>query len=161
MMRINRIIIYSLSFLLISACNQKDNTTQASPDYSNLTIQTATGEHKFRVELADTKEKAMLGLMYRKSMPDDEGMIFDFGETREVYMWMKNTYIPLDMLFISHEGVIVDIKERATPLSENIISAKVPAYSVLEINGGIAEKIGAKEGDKVIHSIFDKKKDSE
>ena len=84
--------------------------------------------------------------MYRRYMPDERGMLFDFGIEQSVMMWMKDTYIPLDMIFISPTGVVTHIHENAEPLSEAIISSEGPAFGVLEVNGGCARKIGLKPG---------------
>ena len=92
--------------------------------------------------------------MDRRFLPADRGMLFDFGHEQNVMMWMKNTYIPLDMIFISRAGVVTHIAENAEPLSEAIISSEGRAYGVLEVNGGFARKIGLKPGDLVRHPLF-------
>jgi uncharacterized protein len=92
--------------------------------------------------------------MFRQSLPADAGMLFDFGETRPVAFWMKNTLIPLDMLFIAADGGIADIHERAVPRSEATIEARVPVRAVLELNGGTVARLGIKRGDRVHHPIF-------
>ena len=113
-----------------------------------LTIRLAGGKVlNFTVELATTAEQRELGLMNRDSMADDHGMLFDFGETRPVYMWMRNTYLPLDMLYLSESGVITHIHPDALPLSENIIDSKGAVRFVIEINGGLAAKLGIRPGD--------------
>ena len=92
--------------------------------------------------------------MYRKFLPENRGMIFDFGHEQKVLMWMKNTYIPLDMIFISREGRVTHIEENTEPLSEAIISSQGPAFAVLEVNAGFSRKIGLKTGDLVQHALF-------
>ncbi len=87
--------------------------------------------------------------MFRKSMPSENGMLFDFGEARAVAMWMRNTLIPLDMLFIGSDGRITHIHENAVPHSEAIISSRGPVKFVLELNGGAAKRSGIKPGDMV------------
>lgn len=115
-----------------------------------LSIQTAKGAtHKFTVELALTEPQLELGLMYRKSMPADHGMLFDFGEPRPVMMWMKNTVLPLDMLFLDRSGVITHVQENAVPYSEAIISSEGAVAYVIELNAGAVKKLGLAVGDKV------------
>ncbi|WP_275782395.1 DUF192 domain-containing protein [Pararhizobium gei] len=113
-----------------------------------LEIVTASGEiHRFTVELALDNEQRAQGLMNRRHMPRDGGMFFDFGMTRRVMMWMKNTYLPLDMLFIARDGKVETIRENAVPLSEAIIDSKVPVAYVLELNAGTVSRLGLAPGD--------------
>ncbi|MDX3929635.1 MAG: DUF192 domain-containing protein [Shinella sp.] len=105
--------------------------------------------HEFLVELAVTPNQRSQGLMNRREMAADHGMLFAFGETRQVLMWMKNTYLPLDMLFIGKDGKIRTIRENAEPLSEAIIDSKVPVDFVLELNGGTVKKLGIRSGSRV------------
>jgi uncharacterized membrane protein (UPF0127 family) len=115
-----------------------------------LTIQTADGKtHPFTAELATTDGQRQQGLMYRKTMAPTNGMLFDFGKDRDVTMWMRNTLIPLDMLFISKEGKIQHIHPNAVPHSESIISSNGAVRYVLELNGGAAKNMGIKRGDVV------------
>jgi len=116
---------------------------------SELTIVTASGPHKFTIELALTGAQMEQGLMFRHSLAPDAGMLFDFGAPANVTMWMKNTFIPLDMLFLDTSGRIIDIHERAVPESLDTIAAKGPARYVIEVNGGTAERLGIKIGDRV------------
>ena len=90
----------------------------------------------YKVEIADTSEKAALGLMYRKSMPQNHGMLFVFPYPKIVKMWMKNTYLPLDMIFFNAHNQVVCLHENARPLDESIISCPYPAQKVLELNAG-------------------------
>jgi uncharacterized protein len=122
--------------------------TAELPNRETLTIAKADGgATKFTVEVAATEDERRIGLMDRKSMAQERGMLFDFGETRPVYMWMRNTYIPLDMLFIDASGVIRHIGAETTPLSDAIIDSHAPVRFVLEINGGMASKLGIAVGD--------------
>jgi hypothetical protein len=115
-----------------------------------LTIVTSAGQiHKFTVELAVDGDQRAHGLMDRRHMPRDHGMLFDFGQARQVMMWMKNTYLPLDMLFIAGDGKIETIRENAVPLSEAIIDSRVPVAFVLELNGGTVRRLGIAPGDIV------------
>jgi hypothetical protein len=121
---------------------------------SNLIIETANGPEHFTVELALTPAQEEQGLMYRPRLAADAGMLFDFGDTAPRGFWMKNTLIPLDMLFVAADGRIVDIHERAVPLSEDLIPSRVPARAVLELNGGTVGRLGIKIGDVVRYRAF-------
>lgn len=92
--------------------------------------------------------------MYRQYMAPDEGMLFLMGETKEQTFWMRNTLIPLDMLFADREGVVRHIQERAVPLSEAIISSEEPVRAVVELNGGTVGRLGLKVGDRLVHPMF-------
>jgi uncharacterized membrane protein (UPF0127 family) len=119
-------------------------------ELSPLTIETKDGRTlAFSVELARTPEEQTRGLMNRPSVPADGGMLFDFGVSRPVDMWMKNTLIPLDMIFIAADGKIAGIAERTVPLSLAIISSPGPVREVLEVNGGTAERLHLAAGDRV------------
>jgi uncharacterized protein len=111
-----------------------------------LTIETAGGPRTFQVERAVTPAERARGLMFRRSMPGTEGMLFDYGEERPVSMWMKNTYIPLDMIFVGSDRRVKHVAERTTPLSERTISSPVPVRYVLEINAGASEALGIEPG---------------
>jgi len=120
-----------------------------------LVIETAGGPHKFQVELATTDAEKAEGLMYRRELAPDAGMLFDMGPgEHEATFWMKNTYIPLDMLFIRADGRIRNIAERAVPQSLATIASDGPVRAVLEINGGTVARLGIKPGDKVRHALF-------
>jgi uncharacterized membrane protein (UPF0127 family) len=120
-----------------------------------LAIHGADGQdHVFSVELASTDAEREVGLMNRPAMAADHGMLFDFGTDQPIYMWMKNTLIPLDMLFIDRTGKIVGIAARAVPLSEEVIASPGPIRAVLELNGGTAERLHIAVGDTVRHQMF-------
>ena len=121
---------------------------------SELTIETAKGPHKFAVEVATTPEQMEQGLMFRQSLAPDAGMIFDFKSPQPAMMWMKNTLIPLDMLFVDAQGRIVNIHERAVPGSLETIGSGAPVRAVIELNGGSAARLGIKPGDRVVYPIF-------
>jgi uncharacterized membrane protein (UPF0127 family) len=114
-----------------------------------LTVDGKSGRHEFEVEIADDDRERAMGLMFRRSMRDDEGMLFDFGGEEPASFWMHNTYISLDMLFIRADGTVESIAERATPLSDKSISSKRPVRYVLEIKGGVSASLGLMPGDKV------------
>lgn len=123
-------------------------------ELERLEIVTRSGVHVFDVELAATGEQRMVGLMHRKELAPDRGMLFDFDGEQHVSMWMRNTYISLDMLFIAADGRIVRIAERTEPLSERTIPSGVPVRAVLEIVGGTSQRLGIAPGDRVAHRIF-------
>jgi uncharacterized membrane protein (UPF0127 family) len=118
-----------------------------------LEFVTASGPHQFKVEVADTSAERAKGLMFRRSMPQNQGMLFDFHDEVPIMMWMRNTYIPLDMVFVSRDGVVTIIAPNTTPMSEETIPGGM-AYGVIELNAGVAEKIGLKPGDTVRHPAF-------
>lgn len=113
-------------------------------------------QHVFKVESAQTPEMRALGLMFRRDLAADAGMLFDFGQAQPVSMWMKNTLIPLDMLFIDADGRIVNIAERTVPGSLAGISSQGPVRFVLELNGGTAARLGLRAGDRVRHALIGK-----
>jgi uncharacterized protein len=121
---------------------------------ATLTIVTASGSHKFTVELATTPAQMAQGLMFRQSLAADAGMLFDFAAPSMATMWMKNTLIPLDMLFVDAGGHVVNIGERAVPGSLETIAAAAPVRAVIELNGGTAGRLGIRPGDRVIYPIF-------
>lgn len=122
---------------------------------SELDIITATGKRiKFKIEVATSIPQRAQGLMYRQNLDLQSGMLFDYGVSQQATMWMKNTLIPLDMLFIDSAGKIAFIQERTVPLSETLIAAPVPVRAVLELSGGATSRLGIKPGDRVDYVIF-------
>ena len=116
---------------------------------SSLTIDTAKGAQHFTIELALPPAQQEQGVMFRRSLAADAGMLFVFPDDQTATFWMKNTLISLDMLFIAANGRILDLHERAVPLSEATISSKAPVRAVLEVNGGTVARLGIKDGDLV------------
>ena len=114
-----------------------------------VTILTHTGDHIFKVELARTPSQHAWGLMFRESMGPDEGMLFVFDSPREITMWMKNTLISLDMIFVNAAGKIIRVARDATPMSEATIPSGGPSKAVIELNAGTAARIGVQAGDRV------------
>lgn len=122
---------------------------------SVLTIRTAGGErHRFDVELAITPQERAQGLMFRETLAADAGMLFVYEAEQPVTMWMKNTLLTLDMLFIDRDGTIVSIAARTTPGSLDIIPSGQPVKAVLELNGGASEALGLAPGDRVLHPLL-------
>jgi hypothetical protein len=120
-----------------------------------LTIVTKAGQqHAFQVEVARNEADRAQGLMYRRSMAPDRGMLFDFARVEPVSMWMQNTYISLDMLFIRPDGTIARIAENTEPLSTRTITSGEPVVGVLELVAGSAKRLGLQAGDRVQHPMF-------
>ena len=122
--------------------------------FEPLTIAGASGRHAFQVEVARNDAERAQGLMYRRSLAPDRGMLFDFARVQPISMWMQNTYIPLDMIFIRADGSIARIAENAEPLSTRTIPSGEPVLAVLEVIGGTAARLGVKPGDRVEHPLF-------
>ncbi len=120
----------------------------------SLEIVSKSGVQVFSVEVMRTPEERAKGLMYRRELPEGRGMLFDFSPEQPVSMWMKNTYISLDMIFISADGRIVRIAENTTPELEAIIPAGRPVRGVLEVIAGTSKKYGIAPGDRVAHPLF-------
>lgn len=126
-------------------------------DQQTLEIVTKGGVHVFAVEIAVTNEERARGLMYRKELAEGRGMLFDFTPDQEVSMWMRNTYVSLDMIFIRGDGRILRIAENTKPLSETIISSNGQVRGVLEVVAGTAKKFGIAPGDRVAHPLFSRR----
>jgi uncharacterized protein len=132
---------------------------QAAPasiafEESALTIDAAHDSFEFQVELAVSPEQRSRGLMFRESLDEDRGMLFDFGRPQVASMWMRNTYVPLDMLFIDADGRITQIAANTQPLSDTVVASREPVRAVLELRGGVSAKLGIEPGDRVVHPMF-------
>jgi uncharacterized membrane protein (UPF0127 family) len=139
-----------------AACGSTTSASEAplerSPaglDQVPLTITSSNGEHRFTVEVARTPEEQAQGLMNRNSVPPDRGMIFPYDPPVQVSFWMKNTLVPLDMIFIGADGKIGRIAANTTPMSLDPVASIDPVSAVLEVAGGRAAELGIKQGDKV------------
>jgi uncharacterized protein len=148
----------ALRFLPVCAAALAAMVAAASPastaSESKGTLETASGKHPLVVELAETPAEREKGLMFRQNMAADHGMLFDFDESRPVTMWMKNTLIPLDMLFMDGKGVVTQVKRMAKPESLDLIPSNGPVRYVLELNGGSAERYGVRSGDRLRHPLI-------
>ncbi|KYG19345.1 hypothetical protein SE92_02950 [Bradyrhizobium sp. AT1] len=144
------------AILVIAGCVVAGAPAGAA-SFQPLEIVTKNGVQVFSVEMATTEEEKQTGLMYRKELADGKGMLFDFNPEQEISMWMKNTYVSLDMIFIGANGRILRIAENTEPLSTKIISSKGPARAVLEVVAGTAQKYGIRPGDRVGHPLFGSK----
>ncbi|MCR6672884.1 DUF192 domain-containing protein [Devosia ginsengisoli] len=123
----------------------------ACSDEGRLVLHSSTGDYSFNVEVVDTPESRAQGLMYRTELAEDAGMLFDFKEERPVSFWMRNTFIPLDMIFVDAAGVVKTIHVNAVPHDVTGIPSEVPVQFVLEIPGGRSVEIGLKPGDTMEH----------
>ncbi len=119
-----------------------------------VTIKTQKGEFKFKTEIAKTPITLQRGLMFRHRLPQDRAMLFDWGRDIVANMWMKNTIISLDMIFISRKGIVTGFKTNTVPKSLDVISSGRPIAAVLEVVAGTAARIGLKPGDRVTHTMF-------
>jgi uncharacterized protein len=138
---------------VVVLCAMAGPTARAA-SIQSLEIVTKSGVQVFSVEMATTEEEKTTGLMYRKELADGKGMLFDFSPEQQVSMWMKNTFISLDMIFIRADGRILRIAENTEPQSTKIISSGGLAKGVLEVIAGTAKKYGIEPGDRVAHPLF-------
>lgn len=143
-------VAIAASLISLPAVAQEDVVFETS----SVEISSDGVNHDFTVEVADSPEETARGLMFRESLADDAGMLFDFDPPREPQMWMRNTLIPLDMLFLDDQGVIIMIARSAQPGSERRITPGTAVRGVLELPGGRAEALNITAGDIVRHEIF-------
>lgn len=126
-------------------------------DKEALEIVTKSGVQTFSVEVMRTPEERAKGLMFRKELPEGQGMLFDFAPEQHISMWMKNTLISLDMIFIRSDGRILRIAENTKTESEREIPSGGPVRGVLEVIAGTSKKLGIAPGDRVAHPLFDRR----
>ena len=143
------LVLAVLSLVAVSA-----SAVAAPLSATTIEIVTNSGPHSFAIEVMRTPAELEKGLMYRRHMAADAGMLFDFGAPQRVSMWMKNTFLPLDMVFIARDGRVVSVKQNAEPQSERIIPSGGDVTGVLELNAGTAKRIELKVGDQVRHPMF-------
>ncbi len=142
-------------FIFIFVCASGSAVAAADPmRVETVKIITASAEHRFLVEVADDAEELAYGLMYREHLDDDKGMLFDFGRLYTPRMYMKNTLISLDMLFIDPDGTIQMIARNTVPGSLRQISPPTPILGVLEVNAGLTAALDIQAGDQVVHELF-------
>lgn len=139
---------------LVCACSQEKEISNPQRDLSELTIGQGKNMHRFDVETAVKENEMRLGLMYRKEMPDNQGMIFIFLPPRNISMWMKNTYIPLDMVFVNADNKISGIIENTVPLSETFIHSPKATKAVVELKAGTVKKLKIRKGELVRHKLL-------
>ncbi len=148
-----------VSFSFLTACKEEQQVSGSNnhlkQSSSLVIVETQDGQsHSFTVELALTQEQQAQGLMNRTQLDDDKGMLFYFGEEREQAFWMKNTLIPLDMIFIKQNGRIHHIHENAIPKDLTPVKSMGSVAGVLEINGGLSRQLGIEPGDTIKHPFF-------
>ena len=158
------ILCVTLAVSALPACAAQPATTSSAAAFqptqlrnftrSQLAIERQGGRDTLQIWLAQTSEEQQQGLMFIQQLPADYGMLFVLGAARPMSMWMKNTYVSLDMLFVDARGRITHIVERAKPLSEDIISSGGEVAGVLEIAGGEVQRRGIRVGDRLIHAVF-------
>jgi uncharacterized membrane protein (UPF0127 family) len=139
-----------IAMLTVIASNHALATSDSRVD-STIVIATRDAEYVFTIEIARTPAEMERGLLYRERLDADRGMLFLYEQDRQVAFWMKNTLIPLDLIFADATGRIVGIAERAVPLSTQLIPSPEPVRAVLEVNGGTAERLHIKIGDRLLH----------
>ena len=146
-----RALALAFAFLCLLAANA---AALENFEKSVLSIETAKGFQEFEVELAITPAQQSQGLMYRRDMAPKAGMLFVYNRPQPLSFWMKNTFIPLDMIFIAADGRILNIRQRTVPHSLAPVRSKGDALAVLELNGGTTSRLGIKPGDRVRHDVF-------
>jgi uncharacterized membrane protein (UPF0127 family) len=150
-------LLVVLCAVLSPACAQTPAAADFKPEQlrgfarDTLVIQRSNGRDQFNIWLADTPDQQQQGLMWIQQLPPDFGMLFLLPQVRPMNMWMKNTYVPLDMVFFDAKGRILRIHEHAEPLSEAIISSGAEVAGVLEILAGEAKRRGMQVGDRLLH----------
>ena len=157
-MKLSRVLAVVCGMLMFASTVLIAPESRAQPQptlpLSDLVITTAKGPQRFKVELADNDTTRSRGMMFRTSMAPDAGMLFDFKQEQLASFWMRNTLLPLDMLFIKADGTILNIHQRAIPHDESGVNSTGPVRAVLEVNGGTVSRLGIKPGDRVEHAIF-------
>ncbi|RUM98709.1 DUF192 domain-containing protein [Pseudaminobacter arsenicus] len=148
---ISAAVICIFTFVAMLVPSSADDRAMVLPvDPAPLVAETSAGEHSFSIEIADDPQERSAGLMFRETMDDDHGMLFVFEQTQPVGFWMKNTPLPLDLIFIGQDGRVKEI-HRGEPFSEAPIASQEEIRFVLELKQGTAQRVGVKEGDLVRH----------
>ena len=147
------LVLAFLVFLSTAFANPEPDPNAVFP-VETLSLKTSAGEFAFSIEVADEEKERQQGLMFRETMLPTHGMLFEFGEPQHVYMWMENTPLPLDMIFIRPDGTVSSIAANTVPMSRSIIASTEMVSHVLELNAGMARQIGLKSGDVVLHRFF-------
>jgi len=139
--------------LTAAACAQVTGPAESLDRLPQSSVEIASGaaRHRFDVWVADTAARRAQGLMFVRSLDADRGMLFLFDEPRYASFWMQNTHVSLDLLFVAADGRILNIVERATPLSTDPLLSRGPAAMVLEVLGGTSERLGIRPGDRLVH----------
>ncbi|WP_298965138.1 DUF192 domain-containing protein [uncultured Roseibium sp.] len=143
------VLSFLVLFVVIEISPAKSQEDVAPLPTETLIVRSGDNEHTFTVEVASTDRQRARGLMFREEMAADHGMLFVFEGEGERFFWMKNTPLPLDIIYIDAKGWIVSIAADTTPFSEDVIPSREPAKYVLELNAGLAAKLGFEPGDGV------------
>jgi len=143
--------IYIYIIFIICIAFNITNAAEVEFEKSTITIQTKNSEYIFNVEIAKTAEERSKGLMYREHLNQKEGMLFLYPKNQVIKMWMKNTFIPLDMIFVNNYGEIIEIYKMTTPKNLTPIGPDLKLKAVLEINGGLTTYLNINKGDLIIH----------
>ena len=148
-------VTFAVVFFVVGIAEQKPLSAQSPTTFSktSVVIETRTGVQRFKLELAEAPGQHARGLM-GQSLAADSGMLFVYAPPRHVSMWMKDTLIPLDMLFVRSDGIIESIVERTTPLSLSTIRSEKTVRAVIELHAGTAKRLGIEAGNRVIHDAF-------
>jgi len=153
---VRRVLAVAASLALMVLTLIPDTIHAAEPArLEQVVVETAQGRFAFTTEIADTPELRQRGLMFRQRVPEDRAMLFDWGRVEPVSMWMRNTLVSLDMIFIAADGRVAKVAEATEPLSETTISSDGPVAAVLEVVAGTARRIGLEPGDRVHHPMFE------
>ncbi len=144
----------ALSLAMAGSALAENRAMMLPVDPAPLIAETAKGELSFKVEIADDVSERSMGLMFRETLPADQGMLFVFQQTQPVGFWMKNTPLPLDLIFIGEDGKVKAIRQ-GEPQSEAVIAPNGPVRFVLELNAGTAVARGIKDGDQIRHPQID------
>ena len=151
--RFVRVACFALLMCFVSILST-DVAFGGDGEFDPLSIVTSGGKRDFQVEVMRTKDEQQRGMMFRRSLADDRGMLFPFAAPEVATFWMQNTYVSLDMIFIKADGTVHRIEKRAEPLSTETISSGAPVLAVLEVVAGTADRLGISPGDKVIYPLF-------
>ena len=146
--------VWLIASLFLTSCASMSEALLVPLPTETISIDTTAGAHAFNVEIAADRSSQTRGLMYRRAMAPDAGMLFDLHQSEQIAFWMKNTYLPLDVVFIRADGTISSIESNATPFSTDSIPSQEPVRAVLEINGGRAHELGLHAGAHVHSAIF-------
>ena len=152
--RIRDVLLVLLGVVMFAPIVGTPALNAAESEHSQLVVETHLGPQVFWVEVARTVAERQRGLMFRRILLPDRGMLFDYGQTQEISMWMKDTYVPLDMVFIAGDGRVVHVVERTVPLSLTSIPSQGPVRAVLELTAGSVERLDIRLGDRVLHAVF-------
>jgi len=154
-MRIRFVVVVAVILMLIGVIALGSEANSLTFETSPLEIISTTGNHQFTVELASSSQQHAQGLQFRKELGAGAGMLFDFRRSSIINMWMKNTLISLDMIFIDQQGLIQRIVQETQPRSLHVISSETPAWAVLEVIAGTSKRLGLKPDDRIKHHIFE------